>query len=182
LEATLNGTLFVQRPGGATYRASPLNVAFLDRHKSWYALHWTTPFRPQDVVDYCQKELGLPTGICAIIQSPKDGIERAPLTDIRRRLAAIANSVEFFRLDAQDYTIVWEHSGEYQRLISAGEHPPFTAIFGFGTDKFDPQFGSMLIRHTATYEIRYAEHSIWRELEFLGKEFKHIPIDPSREL
>lgn len=176
----MNGTLFVQRPGGATYRASPLNVALLDRHNSWYALHWTTPFRPQDVVDYCQKELGLPSSTCAIIQSSKDGIEQASLADTRRRLSVIADSVEFFRLDAQDYAIVWEQSGEYERLISAGEHPPFTAILGFGTDKFDPQFGSMLLRQTATYEIGLAEDSIWRELEFLGSEFKHIRIDPSR--
>lgn len=85
----------------------------------------------------------------------------------------------FFRLDAQDYVIVWERSNEYEHLRSAGEDAPFTAILGFGTNRFDPEFGFNLLIATATHEIVRAGESIWIELGFLGDEFKHGRIDPS---
>jgi hypothetical protein len=180
LEVILNGTLFKQRPGGATYHPSPLNAAFFDQHESWYAVHWTTHFRPEDIADFCEKYLGLSARTCAIVQSAKEGMIQAPLGDIRQRVRIIADSAEFFRLDAQDYVIVWERSGEYERLRSSGKEVPFTAILGFGTDRFDPEFGYNLVRVTATSEIASAGESIWQALGFLGNEFKHGRIDPSR--
>lgn len=179
-EATLNDTLFKKRPGGATYHPSPLNAAFLDQHEGWYAVHWTTPFRPRDIADFCEKELSLSPETCAIVQSAKEGVIQAPLGDIRRQLPLMADSAEFFRLDAQDYVIVWERSGEYERLRSSGEEVPFTAILGFGTDRFDPEFGYALLRVTATSEIVSVGESIWGALGFLGDEFKRGRIDPSR--
>ena len=177
----MNDTLFVQRPGGATYRASPLNAAFLDRHESWYAVHWTTPLRPRNVADLCNEALGLSSETSAIVQSTKDGFLQAPLGNIRRRLVDIEPEFwQFFRLDAQDYVIIWEQSSEYERLISAGQDAPFTAILGFGTDRFDPEFGSSLLRQTATSEISSLAQPIWRELEFLAGEFRRGRIDPSR--
>jgi hypothetical protein len=177
----LNGTLFVQRPGGATYHASPLNAAFLDQHESWYAVHWTTPFLPDGVADLCLEVLGLSIQTCAIIQSAKEGIVQAPLGDLRWRFLNLPpEDTTLFRLDAQDYVIIWEQSGEYERLRSAREYAPFTAILGFGTDRFDPEFGSNLLRRTATSEISGLAESIWRELGFLGDEFKRVRIDPSR--
>jgi hypothetical protein len=85
-----------------------------------------------------------------------------------------------FRLDAEDYVIIWEQSGEYERLSSTGADAPFTAIFGFGTNKFDAEFGSMLLRQTATGIISNQAETIWKELEFLKSNFKSGRIDPSR--
>jgi hypothetical protein len=176
----LNDTHFVQRPGGATYRVSPLNAAFLDRHESWYAVHWTTQFRPYAAVNFCVKELDLSPETCGFVQSAKEAVTRASLNELRRQFRVNDESTQFLRFDAQDYVLVWEKSGEYERLRSAGEDVPFTAIFGFGTDRFDPRFGSRLLRETATRDIARAGESIWKELGFLEGEFKHGEIHPSR--
>jgi hypothetical protein len=116
-----------------------------------------------------------------MVHSAKVGIVQAPLGDlIEQALNSPPEYTTFFRLDAQDYVIVWEQSGEYERLRSAGERAPYTAILGFGTDRFDPEFGSDLLRRTGTREISNLAESIWKELGFLGVEFKQGRIDPAR--
>jgi hypothetical protein len=176
----MNDTLFQQRPGGVSYHPSPLNAAFLDQHESWYAVHWTTPFSPEDVANFFEKSLGLSPETCATVQVADEGVIQAPLGDIRRRLPLSAESTRLLRLDAQDLVIIWERSGEYERLRSSGKEAPFTAIFGFGSDMFDPDFGRKLIYSTATSEIAGAGDSIWNALSFLGDEFKYGHIDPTR--
>lgn len=176
----MNGRLFVQRPGGVTYRASPLNAVFLDLHESWYALHWTTPFDVFNLVDYCQKDLELPRETGTIIQSSKEGTMRMALADIKRRSADFIDGIEFLRLDALDYALVWEQSGEWHRLIDAGQFHRFTAILGFGTDRVDRQFTYKLFSPTATDEIRHVADTMWSELKFLPELFKQGTINPSR--
>jgi hypothetical protein len=64
-------------------------------------------------------------------------------------------------------------------MRAGGEPAPYTAIFGFGTNKFDPEFGNFLIRLTATDDVANVAESIWGELWLLGigENFEYSSID-----
>jgi hypothetical protein len=168
---------FAQRPGGGTFRFSPLNAVFVDHHVSWYAVHWTTPFRPGQALDLCL-ELGLDYETKTVVQSMKEGFSSIPLGDAQRKIFAEGEeSIEFFRSNGPDYVVVWEPSNEYLRLRDEGEDATYTAIMGFGANKFDPSFGSYLLDLTATSEIREMSAEIWQALGFLADDFASSRIE-----
>jgi hypothetical protein len=126
------------------------------------------------------KDLELPADASITVQSPTEGITEAVLGNIMGWPFDTAQAIEFIRLDAHDYALIWERSGEWERLTSAGEYHDFTAILGFGADTFDVQFASKLLATTATEDIRHSANSLWPELGILYKLFGDGPIDPSR--
>jgi hypothetical protein len=127
------------------------------------------------------KELGLSDQTCIVLQSVDEGVMQRSLGDAQRQIELEGTeSIKLLRLDAQDYVMVWEPSAEYEQFRSVGEEASYTAILGFGTDKYDPEFGLRLLHQTATYEIGPMAQSIWRALEFLEKDFAHSRIEPSR--
>lgn len=58
---------------------------------------------------------------------------------------------------------------------------PYSALIGFGTDIYDPDFGIYLMQHTAAKDIAGESPYIWHdELEFLQKSFPSDRIDPTK--
>jgi hypothetical protein len=170
---------FEQRQGGRTLRLSPLNSVFVDPHKTWYAIHWTTYLHPSGFVDFCFKDLEISAATSAIVRSSK-GNSEGTFDQVRVQVYVMpADSIGLLRLDGQEFVLVWEPSAEYHHLLSEGKDVPYGALIGFGSDKFDPEFGKRLLRKTATEEIMEASDSIWDSLGFLANTFKRENIDPS---
>ena len=96
-------------------------------------------------------------------------------SEVRQR-AEEADSVTFFRLDAQDVVLVWESSAEYERLREKGTDTEYRAIIGFGSDKFDPDFGLWLFQESVTVDMSHLANSIWDHLAFLGDRYERKRI------
>ena len=172
------GVEFENRPGGQTFRISPLNSVFVDSHGSWYAVHWNTPLAPAAFVDFCQRELWLNDDVPVVIQSTNvTSTER--LGDIQGTIK-IENedSIGFLRLDTRDCVLVWEPSAEYRRLAKHSADFPYTAIVGFGSNKIDEKFTLNLLQRTGTAAIITVSAEIESSIRSILQSFRAGYISP----
>jgi hypothetical protein len=173
------GIEFQNRPGGQTLRISPLNSVFVDRHESWYAVHWNTHLAPRAFIDFCQMDLSLNGNIPVIIQSTNT-TSTGRLGEIQGRVnTENEDSIGFLRFDTSDCVLVWEPSAEYRRLAHASDDVPYTAIIGFGSDKIDEKFTLNLLQRTGTEEIVAASAEIGSSIMSILQSFLADYINPS---
>jgi hypothetical protein len=164
------------REGGRTLHVSQLSAVFLDDHESWYAVHWTTQLRPSDFANFADQYLKMDDNTPTVLQTSKE-MKSGPFwsqhIDINH---ADESAVRFVRLDAQDFVLVWEPGAQ-----PANPDMPYSAIIGFGTDAYDPDFGVYLMQNTAAKDIVGESSAIWHdELDFLQKSFPSRRIDSTK--
>jgi hypothetical protein len=169
---------FGLRPGGRTLSISQLNAVFVDEHTSWYSVHWNTHLNPADFISFCLERLGLHSDAPAVMQL-NNSVSTGHLGEVPNKISAPEkNSVRFLRFDTRDCVLVWEPSATYEKLRREREIP-YTAIVGFGSDKFDEKFIWEMLQ-SGTAEIISASWEIANGLSFLGDSFRREHIDPAR--
>jgi hypothetical protein len=176
----MTGLEIEHRRGGQTLFISELNAVWVDDHTSWYAVHWNTNFSPASFTAFCRDKLSLNDGARALMRLTDDSTPTEHLGRIINRIYDTdGDTVEFLRFDAVDCVLVWEPSLKYENLRRS-ENVPYTAIAGFGSDKFDKDFIWDVLQ-SATAEIDSKSQEIISALSFLGDRFSRDSIDPSKK-
>jgi hypothetical protein len=169
-----------ERPERWVIQLSADSAVLVDDHRSWYAVHWKSNLEPSGFLDVCFKDLGIDPFTPTLMLDEK-GSQREALDSIRQiSYASSPGSIDFLRVDAQDFVLTWESGIEDPHLILEHRDAPYAALVGFGSDQFDPGFGRKVFRMTADNEITSADDFVWQSIDFLASSFKESRIDPHR--